>query len=119
MRLLAPQQRFTVYHPEVRRVRWGDIDAPVSEVWWLDAEAENMAWDRMRGRHTFFVRPVMIMYEIPAAATIAVVRVPEAVSHEVLHHFERVLLEVGARFKRGEAADLIFLAQLTPSQLAG
>lgn len=119
MRLVAPQHPFTVYHPKVRRVRWCDMQSSLAEMWWLDAQSENMTWNRMRGRHTFFVRPIMLSYDIPAEASMAVVEVHERISHEVLHHFERQIREIGARFRRGEAADLIFLAQLTPSQLAG
>lgn len=67
---------------------------------------------------SIFFRPVVHNYEIPEEAEVNSVDIPRDISHDLLQQWRALYRAIGAR-KGGEAANLIILAQLTPSQLGG
>lgn len=76
--------------------------------------AEALDWSYIPVRTALFVRPLEVHGEPPEGFLGKWMEIPQDLFARCEDHFRSELQEVGARFRRGEAADLIFLAQLTP-----
>lgn len=80
----------------------------------LDRRAASLDWSKQRGRLVIFVRALQVLGKDLEGCSAMGMQISQQ-SHRVLEHaFLHDFQEIGARFRGGEAADLIFLAQLTP-----
>jgi len=76
--------------------------------------AEAFDWSKVSIRAAVFVRPLEVVGEAPEGLLTKWMQVPHDVFDRIERHFQHSVVDVGARFRSGKAADLIFLAQLTP-----
>ena len=101
----------------VRRVPWADMchgGSLVEQLCLLDRRAQALEWSKVRGRLAVFVRAIEVRGEPPEGASSMWMQVPQDIFDVIHDDFLPIVVDIGARFRRGEAANLIFLAQLTP-----
>jgi len=92
----------------------GDGRSLTEKLLLLDRSAQAFEWAKFKTRVALFVRAFEVLGEFPEFLHATWMQVPDDVFSALVHDFDPQIQAVGARYRSGEAADLIFLAQLTP-----
>jgi len=112
-------ERYVVYRKSilVRRFPRADVGDGWSlceQLLLLDRGADAFEWSKAPVAIGIFVRAFEVLGEFPELLQANWMQVPDDLFRHMMHDFRPEIQAVGARSLRGEAADLIFLAQLTP-----
>ena len=111
--------RYEVYRQSILVRRFpradvGDGRALCEQLLLLDRRAQSLEWSKAPVRIAIYVRAFQVLGEFPECLEAYWMEVPNDLFRTMMHDFSHEIQAVGARYRGGEAADLIFLAQLTP-----